>query len=147
MLRRWKSKNRVISPNRSDERLTLETSTFKLFTVVNLRYQLSRWYQITLFIWNVFKCPSLSCWYLYDFFTNYARNRLNKFPDVIELLVPRSVGGGKEERERGKFSVYLPLRLFHHHWSLLGSLWFGSTHLLKVQNPHAPQEFLWSSPK
>ena len=27
--------------NRSDERLTLETSAFKLFTVANLRYQLS----------------------------------------------------------------------------------------------------------
>ena len=27
--------------NRSDERLTLETSAFKLFTVANFRYQLS----------------------------------------------------------------------------------------------------------
>ena len=33
---------------RFDEGLTLETSTFKLFTVANSRYQLSRKYQITL---------------------------------------------------------------------------------------------------
>ena len=35
--------------NRSDEGLTLETSAFKLFSVANLRYQLSWLYYITLF--------------------------------------------------------------------------------------------------
>ena len=34
--------------NRSDEGLTLETSAFKLFSVANLRYQLSWLYYITL---------------------------------------------------------------------------------------------------
>ena len=34
--------------NRSDEGLTLETSAFKLFSVANLRYQLSSLYYITL---------------------------------------------------------------------------------------------------
>ena len=43
-----KTDNTQNSSIRFDEGLTLETSTFKLFTVVNLRYQLSRKYQITL---------------------------------------------------------------------------------------------------
>ena len=34
--------------NRSNEGLTLETSAFKLFSVANLRYQLSWLYYITL---------------------------------------------------------------------------------------------------
>ena len=33
---------------RSDEGLTLETSTWKLLNVASLRYQLGWWYQITL---------------------------------------------------------------------------------------------------
>ena len=40
--------NQMRESNRSDEGLTLETSAFKLFSVANLRYQLSWLYYITL---------------------------------------------------------------------------------------------------
>ena len=40
--------NQMRESNRSDEGLTLETSAFKLFSVANLRYQLSWLYYIIL---------------------------------------------------------------------------------------------------
>ena len=40
--------NQMRESNRSDEGLTLETSAFELFSVANLRYQLSWLYYITL---------------------------------------------------------------------------------------------------